>query len=101
GAGEVEAAPGWRALIGRLEAAQHVPEEPPAGLTATLRDYQREGVVWMRRLAAWGAGACLADDMGLGKTVQALALLVDRAALGPALVIAPTSVGFNWQREAA
>ncbi len=52
------------------------------------------------RLAAWGAGACLADEMGLGKTVQALALLLSRATLGPALVIAPTSVGPNWLREA-
>jgi SNF2 family DNA or RNA helicase len=39
--------------------------------------------------------------MGLGKTIQALAVLVARAAAGPALVIAPLSVGFNWLREAA
>jgi SNF2 family DNA or RNA helicase len=44
-------------------------------------------------------GGCLADDMGLGKTVQTLAALIDRAEEGPALVIAPTSVGFNWVRE--
>lgn len=39
--------------------------------------------------------------MGLGKTVQALALLMLRRGLGPALVVAPTSVGFNWVRECA
>jgi SNF2 family DNA or RNA helicase len=50
-------------------------------------------------MAAWGVGACLADDMGLGKTVQALALLLSRGAQGPALVLAPTSVCFNWVRE--
>jgi SNF2 family DNA or RNA helicase len=44
-------------------------------------------------------GACLADDMGLGKTVQIIALLLHRAKLGPALVVAPTSVCDNWQRE--
>ena len=37
--------------------------------------------------------------MGLGKTVQALGVLLDRAAGGPALVVAPTSVGDNWVRE--
>ena len=55
----------------------------------------------MRRLAHWSTGAVLADDMGLGKTIQALSLLLHRAPNGPALVIAPTSVGINWQREAA
>ena len=55
----------------------------------------------MRRLAEWGVGGVLADDMGLGKTVQTLAVVLDRMNEGPALVIAPTSVGFNWAREAA
>jgi len=53
------------------------------------------------RSAHWAPGACLADDMGLGKTVQALAVLQSRASQGPQLVIAPTSVVGNWQREAA
>lgn len=38
--------------------------------------------------------------MGLGKTLQTLAVLLDRSKLSPTLVIAPTSVGFNWVREA-
>ena len=41
----------------------------------------------------------LADDMGLGKTIQAIALLCDRAKLGPAIVLAPTSVALNWVDE--
>jgi SNF2 family DNA or RNA helicase len=53
----------------------------------------------MSRLAQSGLGACLADDMGLGKTVQTLALLLQRAPLGPALVLAPTSVCSNWRDE--
>ncbi|MCU0754879.1 MAG: DEAD/DEAH box helicase [Xanthomonadales bacterium] len=73
----------------------------PGGFGAELRDYQREGVRWLLRLAHWAPGACLADDMGLGKTVQALAVLQSRASLGPQLVVAPTSVVGNWQREAA
>ena len=50
--------------------------------------------------AHWRGGACLADDMGLGKTVQALAVFLDRAKGGPALVVAPTSVCPNWMDEA-
>ena len=66
----------------------------------TLRPYQLDGFRWLSRLAAWGAGAILADDMGLGKTVECLAVLVERANLGPQLVIAPTSVTENWISEA-
>ncbi len=66
-----------------------------------LRDYQREGVRWLLGMSRWAQGACLADDMGLGKTVQAIALLRERAALGPALVVAPTSVVANWLDELA
>ena len=98
---EVEAPPDWRHLAGRIREAQKMKVPVPAGLKAELRDYQREGFVWMARLAAWGGGGCLADDMGLGKTLQALALLLHRAKAGPALVVAPTSVCFNWVREAA
>jgi superfamily II DNA or RNA helicase len=97
----VDAALDWRQLTERLAAAMATTPIPPAGLAATLRDYQLEGHAWLSRLAAWGAGACLADDMGLGKTVQAIAVLLDRAQLGPALVLAPTSVAFNWVHELA
>jgi SNF2 family DNA or RNA helicase len=69
-------------------------------MAQVLRPYQVEGFRWLARLAAWGVGACLADDMGLGKTLQALAVLEGRAAAGPALVLAPTSVCSNWVREA-
>ena len=71
----------------------------PSTLKAELRDYQLTGFQWMTRLAHWGVGACLADDMGLGKTVQALAVLLDRAGDGPALIVAPTSVCLNWIAE--
>jgi SNF2 family DNA or RNA helicase len=95
----LEAASRWRQLRARITAARTLEPQVPAGCTATLRPYQVEGYKWLARLAAWGTGACLADDMGLGKTVQTLALLLSRASLGPALVIAPTSVGPTWIRE--
>ena len=73
----------------------------PSTLQAELRDYQVEGFAWLSRLAHWGAGACLADDMGLGKTVQAIAAMLEQAAKGPCLVVAPTSVCHNWRASRA
>ncbi len=91
----------WRERAARLEEAAALEPALPPGLQAQLRPYQADGYAWMLRLAHAGFGACLADDMGLGKTVQTLALLLQRAAQGPALVVAPTSVCANWADEAA
>ena len=96
----LDADAGWRAQQARLRDADAFEPALPSTLQAELRPYQLEGFRWLARLARWGAGACLADDMGLGKTVQTLALLLDRAAEGPALVVAPTSVVANWLDEA-
>jgi len=76
----------------------------PAGLEATLRPYQRQGLAWLREMGALGLGGVLADDMGLGKTVQLLAVHLARIGDGdlrPALVVCPTSVVGNWERETA
>ncbi len=89
----------WRIFLERQSRLANFNPDPPVNFRAELREYQLEGYRWMSRLAEWGAGACLADDMGLGKTVQALAVLERRAGLGPALVIAPTSVCHNWLSE--
>lgn len=99
-AGSVDADAHWTARVARLREAQLLDPVVPSALRASLREYQAEGFRWAARLAAWGTGACLADDMGLGKTVQALAVAVFRAAGGPALVVAPTSVCANWIDEA-
>ncbi len=71
----------------------------PAGLVATLRPYQQRGLAWMVDICDLGLGGCLADDMGLGKTIQILALHAHRQ--GPTLVVCPTSLIANWEREAA
>lgn len=90
----------FRRRIEQLVAAQEAAIALPAGLQAQLRPYQEEGYQWAMRLAEAGLGACLADDMGLGKTLQALAVLLARAAGGPALLVAPTSLMGNWLAEA-
>jgi superfamily II DNA or RNA helicase len=69
------------------------------GLRGELRAYQARGVAWLQRMAELGLGAVLADQMGLGKTIQAIALLASRAGDRPNLVVAPTSVVGNWERE--
>ena len=98
-AGTVKGDKEWKAFVKRLSAAgQHQPVVPST-LQAELRDYQVEGFQWLSRLAHWQAGACLADDMGLGKTVQAIAVMLEQAPHGSCLVIAPTSVCHNWERE--
>ncbi|MDV5142902.1 DEAD/DEAH box helicase [Streptomyces sp. SBC-4] len=82
---------------GRPEIAQ------PAALAATLRDYQVRGLDWLHRMTSLGLGGCLADDMGLGKTITVIALHLHRqtdpASAGATLVVCPTSLMGNWQRE--
>ncbi|WP_340679619.1 DEAD/DEAH box helicase [Paraglaciecola sp.] len=90
----------WDEQTKKMHQANKIKPQIPSTFQAQLRSYQLEGFDWASRLAHWGAGACLADDMGLGKTLQALAILLARASQGPSLVIAPTSVCFNWQQEA-
>ena len=91
----------WKKQLDKLrEGVSHEIADPPSTLQAELRPYQLEGFRWLHRFSQWCFGACLADDMGLGKTVQALAILLERAKDGPALVVAPTSVAANWLEEA-
>jgi SNF2 family DNA or RNA helicase len=90
----------WDQQTQKMHQANTLEPQIPSTFQAQLRDYQLVGFDWASRLAHWGAGACLADDMGLGKTLQGLAILLSRANQGPSLVIAPTSVCFNWQQEA-
>jgi hypothetical protein len=90
-------------LVGRLRSPELLaPAEPPAGFQGELRPYQKVGLGWLTRTRELGLGALLADDMGLGKTVQVIAYLLDHddgQERGPALIVCPTSVLGNWQRE--
>ncbi|OWQ88539.1 hypothetical protein CDN99_16955 [Roseateles aquatilis] len=103
---QVHGAAELRALWERLRQAgpPRVPDHPE-GLGITLRPYQLQGLAWLKYLQRQQLGGILADDMGLGKTAQALAhLWTEKQAGGltaPALVVAPTSLIFNWVKEAA
>lgn len=72
-------------------------------LQAELRPYQEEGYDWLIFMRDNGFGACLADDMGLGKTIQLISYLLHiharPATNKPSLIICPTSVLGNWQKE--
>ncbi|SDD05364.1 DEAD/DEAH box helicase [Glycomyces harbinensis] len=84
----------------RLITAQHS-DPGPIRVNAELRRYQAHGIAWLEAAAEGGAGVILADDMGLGKTLQSIGLLVRRAGNAPHLVVCPTSLVGNWQREIA
>ncbi len=96
---QLEADKHWRKCLERVRDLEDFNPELPSDLKCELREYQREGFQWLSRLAEWGVGGILADDMGLGKTVQTLAVLLRRKDTGPALVIAPLSLGYNWVNE--
>ncbi|GGW22447.1 DEAD/DEAH box helicase [Streptomyces xantholiticus] len=102
---EVEASGALERLRERLADPEAGPQEfaQPAALAASLRDYQLRGMNWLHRMTSLGLGGCLADDMGLGKTITLIALHLhrqaDASAAGPTLVVCPTSLMGNWQRE--
>lgn len=93
---------GWRETARALETLQHPASiTPHPELQAELRPYQQAGLDWLVFLHRNRFGGILADDMGLGKTLQTIAFLLTTRGNGPALVVCPSSVVFNWEREVA
>ncbi|RRR78620.1 MAG: DEAD/DEAH box helicase [Candidatus Viridilinea halotolerans] len=93
-------------LLRNLVAFEQIEPIPqPDTFVGQLRPYQQRGLAWLSFMQRLGLGACLADDMGLGKSPQTIALLLhdyaQRPQAGPTLLISPTSVVGNWQRELA
>ena len=92
-----------RKLEGLRNYEELIEYDVPKGFKGQLRPYQKAGYDWMRFLANYNFGGCLADDMGLGKTVQTLSLLQhqkDENVNHASLLIMPTSLMYNWQLEA-
>ncbi|MGJ3522410.1 SNF2-related protein [Nitratidesulfovibrio sp. D1] len=96
--------PFWNSLRDKIRNFREIrPIDPPKGLTASLRGYQQQGLSYLNFLREYGFGGILADEMGLGKTIQTLSFIqhmVERGAVGPNLIVVPTSVLPNWDREA-
>ena len=91
-------------LITTLSGNRQIEALPtPKNFRGALRPYQSRGVGWLAFLEQWGLGACLADDMGLGKTIQLIAFLLhlkeQKTLERPTLLVCPTSVLGNWERE--
>ncbi|MBA4536672.1 DEAD/DEAH box helicase [Bacillus aquiflavi] len=93
----------WKVMIKHLTELNNIPDFPvPSGFNGKLRPYQKQGMNWLLFLRQHGFGACLADDMGLGKTIQLISYLLSLKEQGhtnPALIVCPTSVLGNWQKE--
>lgn len=101
---EIEADDGFRDFIEKLRNFRELEPIPVhADFKGTLREYQKEGYNWLSFLREYGLSGILADDMGLGKTIQTLVLLLShhkQTKRSPSLVVAPTSVVYNWLTEA-
>lgn len=93
------------AKLSDFEEIGHV--DLPKNFKGELRPYQQAGYNWFHFLQEYQFGGVLADDMGLGKTVQTLALLQRRKELlhgteaaKTSLLVLPTSLVYNWIKEA-
>jgi SNF2 family DNA or RNA helicase len=101
---EIEADAGFKEFLHKIHNFKELdPITLNKDFRGELREYQKEGTNWLHFLREYGLAGILADDMGLGKTIQALALLLNHHKQGkrmPSLVVAPTSVVYNWLSEA-
>lgn len=94
-----------RVLGQKISEFKNIESAPvPTTFKGTLRAYQHEGLSWLQFLREYELGGILADDMGLGKTIQTLTHILLEKESGrmilPTLVIAPTSLMYNWEKEA-
>ncbi len=93
-----------KTYIEQLQNKKGLPKvDVPTKLHAELRPYQKEGFEWLVFMRDQKFGACLADDMGLGKTVQLITYMLHTVSVlqidKPTLIVCPTSVVGNWQKE--
>lgn len=101
GNGQLQLDDSLQQLVQKIEDPKLMAEEVPPFLSGVLRDYQKTGFKWLKALSQYGFGGILADDMGLGKTLQVITLVASdwESSRQPSLVVAPTSLLYNWQEE--
>jgi SNF2 family DNA or RNA helicase len=92
----------FKQLVQNVNEPRDMEFDVPDHFREVLRGYQKTGFKWLKTLSMYGLGGILADDMGLGKTIQTIAFIMSEQEKehAPALVVAPTSVLYNWQDEA-
>ncbi len=97
----LERSSSFKQMVQDIREPQDIEYPLPSGIQGKLRDYQKTGFKWLKALANYGFGGILADDMGLGKTLQVLTFILSEKQTDPtpSLVIAPTSLVYNWQDE--
>ncbi|MBS0627860.1 MAG: DEAD/DEAH box helicase family protein, partial [Verrucomicrobia bacterium] len=88
-----------RSLLNRIESIEKKEESEDLLFKGELRPYQKEGKDWLSFNHGNNFSVLLADEMGLGKTVQTLAFISSLNERKPILLIAPTSLVFNWKKE--
>ncbi len=92
----------FKELLLRIREPEDENYEIPKQVEAILRGYQVTGYNWLKTLSKFNFGGILADDMGLGKTIQMLTFMLAEKHINPdkkSLIIAPTSLVYNWYRE--
>ena len=94
----------FRALIRNMKTVEDNDFEVPKSLEKVLREYQKQGFLWLKTLKTNGFGGILADDMGLGKTIEIIAFLLSEWQDGAsyshfALIVCPSSLVYNWKKE--
>lgn len=89
----------FKQLIKDIKEENSIDFTLPEHLSGIMRNYQKDGFKWLKTLAHYGFGGILADEMGLGKTLQTIAFIASEKSDKPSLIIAPTSLIYNWQSE--
>lgn len=105
----------FKALVRNMKTVEDNDFEVPRSLEKVLREYQKQGFLWLKTLYANGFGGILADDMGLGKTLQIIAFLLseqeemdwsgkesqeeEKKGRKFALIVCPASLVYNWKNE--